>query len=866
MSSSSSEEEIFSTRHKRQAANDLAHLFDEESTVSEEYVQPVYDHILMDFFGTGEEYSTTKINVEEHSEKVEMLTVDCERILKYESRASSLLKGDSIMLAFLHRNTEFAGHKKFMEFIDVNKRINEYLKLEQMKIDPKYATFEDCIAMHNFSYDNNSIVWKLILSPECLYENALIGQRIHEPVEPNASVTEIITNQKMIDDIISIYSSHPLFISTIVHVATLDVNPLDALSRFFLYNASSSLPGNLGSFDTFDDLRIYILKRSIESIGCLEQKQSHRNNQAKKREAFKDLVDSTLDKILTGGKPLEENEHGMGIFYHKNILHCSIIDFKGRCIKYFQTRDASSLQKNEMSFYAIGSFDKGIKNMPSQIPDVMVVDLELVYALYDINDFKAFSTGIARRVSQIEIEYVRACTNKVGIRSDILSTDECMDAFELGTRLGLALIGIDVNKLRFNEYSHVVAFINLDSEFVEQLIAYGAIMTLDQLVKTGILMQNTYGPYISEIVSKRPSSINSIFERVNDFDNACVYLRAPTLLDRTLLHPINYTFAKILCNAVLEEQNTAIEMVLRDPNILNIDMTDIRKIDPQMDWISECITHSSRQQIDSVPDQVIHEEIYGRLKGMMEGRVRFIGKGFLFVDGVVKWKNLDLDPLYHRERNTLYFNYSRPVENPDDEICTVDVFVKKDNEEYFQNQYVSVNLIDPAFSSMSYNGTLVSQSRQKRLKFIDHPLFYNLSAKRIEQEMHNSNKTIAIRKSGQGPYGIVTLRLFIRDMEVFQHIKFEEIDNKVSCKNIFFDDVDEMIVYFCRKLRIFDSLRKYKGDVNFELVMDQPGIVKVVLKRGHTHKSEAIKIENVILLGNKKFRTVEEYLKYRMII
>lgn len=860
--SDSSEEEIFSTRHKRQSRNDLAHLFDEQSSVSEDYAPPIYDHILLDFFGTGEEYNIPGAAVVEQEEKNKSIFVDCEKLMQYESRAGDLLKGDSFVLAFLHRNTEYAGHKKLNEMIDVNRRINEFLKLSEMQIEAKYSTFEDCVAMHKYSYDTSSILWKLLLTPEYLYENALIGQRIYEPIEPNAGVSDILINEGIVGEVIDIFVKHPLFTSTIVHVVNINNNPIEILSRYFLHDVNANLIEQSKNFSSFDELRHYILRSAIKLVGNLEQKISHKTHQINKKVEFYKIVDSTLDKILTGGKPIAEDELAMGIFYSKNVFYCSVIDFKGRCVKYFQTRDINSIQKIDVVFSAIGSYEKGIKNVVLQIPGVILVDLELVHALYDSNDSKAFSTGIARRVSQIEIEYVRACTNKIHIKNNLLSNEESMDAFELGTRLGLAFVGIDVNKLRLGEFNHVISFINLDFDFFEQITAYGHIDSLDQLTKTGILTQHNNLKFITRIPHKKLNSISSVFERPNDFDNVCVYLRASATFDRFFIHPINYQHARILCSAASED---SIDSVLNNTSILNFDMTEIRKIYPQMDWIGECITHSHRQLFTSVPDKVIHEEIYGELCGSVEGRVSYISRTAIFIDGIVKRKNLSINPLFFREKNTIYFNYTSPLENSDEQICTVDIVVRKDTDEYFQNQIVSVNINDPSFSTLSYNGTIISHTRSKRLRFTEHPLFMNYTAKGIEQHLHASKRTLGLRKSGQGSYGIVTLRLFLRNDEVYQHIKFEEIDNKILCRNISFEDCDEMICYFGRKLRLIDKLRKYKGNIVFELVKDQPGLVKVSLEKGHSKKSELIKIENVILIGNKKFRTLDDYLKYRNI-
>lgn len=863
--SDSSEDEIFSTRHKRQAKNDLAHLFEERSTESEEEVQPVYDHILLDFFGTGKEYITSKHKKMEQQEKKEMLTVDCYNLLKYEPRAASLLKGDSFMLSFLHRETEYAGQKNIMDMIDINRRVNEYLKLMQMNIEPKYAVYEDCVAMHNYTYDTSNILWKMIISPEALYENALVGQRIHEPVEPIIKITDLVTNVGIIEEIVTLYASHPLFTSTVVHVMAKNIDPVYTLSKYFLHDANMNLSKKKELFETYDEIRCYILNKAIDSVGNLDQKIEYKKQQEAKRRAFKSIVDITLDKILTGCRPLAENEQGMGIFFNKGILYCSIIDYKGRCVKYFQTREIQMVKNNEVAFYAVGSLDKGIKRLINQFSEATIVDLELVHALYDVSDYKAFSTGIARRAYQIEIEYIRAVINKVTIKNDILNNDESADAFELGTRVGLALVGVDVNKLRYNEYSHVVKFINFDSEFVEQVNTYGTIDSLDQLIKAGILMRDLNPSFITKVPLKRPSLISSVFERMYDYDNTCVYLRAPSLFDRFVIHPINYSSAKILCCAVVDEEKDAIVTVLNDPSLLCIDMTEIRKVNPHMDWIGECITHSTRQILQSIPDNIIHEELCGRLKGTVEGKIQHISKTAMFVDCVVKTKNIALEPLFRREKNTIYYDFTGSRQNMDETIFNINVIAKSEGSEYHQNQLVSVNINDPIFSTLSFNGTIIPQVRQKRLKFIDHSLFMDLSAKGIESELSKNNKTLLIRKSSQGTHGIVTIRLFLHDVVVFQHLKFEEIDDKIKFKELLYDDINEMITYFTKKLRIVDKIRKYKGEAEFKLVKDQPGIVKVMLKRGKIEKMENIKIENVIMIGNKRFKTLDEYLKYRRI-
>lgn len=245
-------------------------------------------------------------------------------------------------------------------------------------------------------------------------------------------------------------------------------------------------------------------------------------------------------------------------------------------------------------------------------------------------------------------------------------------------------------------------------------------------------------PYFSFEKLDALESLKHVFDKVK-YSNVCTYfnlLSSGNPLDRTLIHPSNYSMATILFKSAYHSL-----LNIRHESIMSLAHLDLEKDEKKIVelFVNQpgLLASYSIAGMDGDKDL----QTLANLKKIMlrEGEVHFAGASDIQIfDDVVP----------HLEQNKTYIGTVTKV-GSDFYLCqTMDatVYVRK-NSELTLNQIVNVEITGSNTAALNYSGNIVEDEGIKADRFRSHFLFKDMPYDALERYMRESNSSLSIRPS-----------------------------------------------------------------------------------------------------------------------
>lgn len=889
--SASSEEEIYKRRKKQtEIKEDLENLFEDANDESSEIEYKFNEeHIFQEVFGTGHEYDyiykTDKVSASvDTPQKNPLVAENAPKYFYYEDdiyafllekstineiekkSVQLLLQGYSVFYIFFHCKLCF----DFKKLRKIKKRISEYVKLKKFaKEGTNIGHFEDIaeytkVKQYYERFSDEHIIFsdlfssKYMLSVEQLYDNVVNNDEIYICTNSNISSYNKLL-QMPFDDFIHrvsrLFASHPLFCKIV-----------------YKYGKENVISHFVGTGDAVS-VKKDVITRAIANIENYSSMVERKKQQIIKDDIKDTITKRIVDMILNGGRPIKGLECVLGLFEYKKQFFGSIVDHKGKCLEHFVLKDInmieSKIETHEPVYVVYTSTERSLRYNLSKLEtkvncDLIIIDNEMTYKLYGFDDLRNYSIHLAKRVMWPEVELCKLRHNRIKLESlfdnKSLTNEEYFEAMDLGIKIGLTFVGVDINKLAYNDYKPILPYIGVDEYFLEQVINYGEIPSLKLLKEAWFLTQK---------IEKDNALL--LDDPINDYDNSCVFLRCynDTLLDQFMVHPKNYGYAKVLALAAFNEEsakdsNTIIERVLQNPGqITKFNMSAIAQTgNSEMINIKNYLLIHKRKHFSGVSDKTLFFDIIGIIeKKDYSAQIKKIDRHF-FIASISPSEN----------------DY---IKKPVSRNNTIDVFSKGDTSAYFSNQYVTLRVEDASFSNLSYTGNTVDEKKLKKLpRFVDSIWYKNLNYHESEKYLLDNNKLCLVRQSSKGyTVCVVTVKLSLNP-QIFVHLKLSESATHYEFNKDIYDDIDEFITRYVKQMLIqvkkikqhkHFSRDKISGAANLLLMKyalylseEYPGRLVFAYKNGNRIIEEYIKIEDQLTQGNKKYNTVDQYIESRI--
>ncbi|KAM0677830.1 Transcription elongation factor spt6 [Binucleata daphniae] len=880
-------------------------------------------------------YDNTNMYYYENDDILYYLTRRTNLTEKEKDDIKKLISGDSVFLLAYHTDTTFTVQELFeckdrlAEFKTITKLIDCYMSAKST-VDESTNIFINnfYIKSHKFLENANEaedlrqyfdylkqnisnyisfIESKILIIPDLLYENYINKQTMHEP--------KLTHNHPCLEnDIYIFYSKNPIFIKVIVNLyyefgmvqenngnvkyikefTKDELEKINVNDKFVIFIDDNVFDENLFKYfrgnDSFDEQRFLFLKKCISNVHNFENKLKNKCILEIKKNAKKEVTEMVIDRIVNGSIELMENEYGCGLYEINGMFYASIINYKGNCINFYNEKNINKIMnnilENRVKYIAYLCKEKGMRytlksintilnenNNNDQLCDnneqtctnVVCIESLIVDSLYDKTNHKSYTTGIARRVLFPEIEFCKMYNNNISIKNEMLNKEEVMDCIKKGIQVSFSIIGIDVNLLKFSEFKDCLAILDFSTDFNEIVNEFGTVDSLQNLENT-ILSSNT-----------NSNNAYIIGNRINDYNNACTYLRIKNntskqntnavLLDSFMVHPKNYRLANFVCSAALkietvnENTNELIENLCKESDKLkNLCVKSLNFENYKLlNKIRIFMILYTRNMFQGISDKTIFEEIVGLIdtKILYEGRIKRVGEKYVIVE-------------IHNKKT--------------------EVFVQKTIEDnYFVNQIVSVQLLEPDYFNLSYTGTIVNTEKKRKLRFLEHPLFKFFDYFATEKFLYESNKILVLRKSSKSDDAVITLKIDTakRDNSKIKnnnrfclvHYKLIEQENGYVYENTTYDKIDEFISVYIRSIvqnvkRIKKHMRFCESEEEarfaivkmnycFYLSLVYPGKVVFAYKKDNDMKKEYINIGMKLKYNEKEFDNLDEFITYK---
>ncbi|ELA41575.1 uncharacterized protein VICG_01439 [Vittaforma corneae ATCC 50505] len=369
-------------------------------------------------------------------------------------------------------------------------------------------------------------------------------------------------------------------------------------------------------------------------------------------------------------------------------------------------------------------------------------------------------------------------------------------------------------------------------------------------------------------------SLKHVFDNVK-CSNACTYfnlLSSENPLDKTLIHPVNYSMAIILFKSAYHSLLSA-----QHDSIMNRMHLDLEKDESKIIELfvnqPELLASYSTIGMDGDKDM----QTLADLKQIMlrEDEVYFAGASDAQVfDDVVP----------HLEQNQTYSGTVTKVGNSF-YLCQVSnatVYIRKSSE-LALNQIVKVEITGSNPPALSYSGNVVEEEGFKVDKFRSHSLFRNMPYDALEKHMRESNKSLAIRPSSTPSCCCVVCK--IEDDLFFTYKLKETIKSedgfKISYefKNRYYSSIDAFIDDYIKKtynmIGSIVSFKYYFADpaqaqrhieepgefVKYSIVLSRkvPGCLEFLLSGKHVFS----KIDgDRLILKEHSFETLDDLIRF----
>lgn len=287
-------------------------------------------------------------------------------------------------------------------------------------------------------------------------------------------------------------------------------------------------------------------------------------------------------------------------------------------------------------------------------------------------------------------------------------------------------------------------------------------------------------------------SLKQIFDQVK-FNNICTYFNLSSSknpLERTLIHPTNFSMAKIFFkgqyHSLLNSRN---DVIMNYPNLdLEKDENKIVEIFVEKPSLLEYFSEFRSNDNDLM--------FFNVLKSVMlrPDEIYFSGANDMQIfDDVVP--NLSEDKVH---------SATIIKAGPNFYLCqasnSATIYISK-RSEYEVNQIVKVKIIDKTPFALTYTGEIVEEQQASLEKFRTHRYFKNLDYKSLEIFMSKNDKKIQIRPTSTQDCCVVVCKI---EDDLFFSYKLKEVceNEKVlyEFKNRVFPSIDLFIDDYLKKM------------------------------------------------------------------
>lgn len=289
-------------------------------------------------------------------------------------------------------------------------------------------------------------------------------------------------------------------------------------------------------------------------------------------------------------------------------------------------------------------------------------------------------------------------------------------------------------------------------------------------------------------------NLSQIYNKIK-FANICTFFcleDSENPLDRTFVHPNNYSLASIFCQGLYHK-------LLNDKcdAIMCYEKLDVMR--DQAKVVALIVNQPGLLEYFCTPTSASEEErssLIGMKKILMRlNEASFSGASDLQIfEDVVP--NLELNKIYSGTVSKTGSDFF---------LCDVNnstVYVKK-SAELSTNQIVQIEVVDRKPDLLSYEGLILDNKIQTVDKFKTHPLFRNLDHLSLEKYMESNSFSILIRPSSTSSHCVVVCKL---DKGIYLPLKvresFENTKFHYDFKGERYQSIDKFIESYVKPIYI----------------------------------------------------------------
>lgn len=871
MSESSESDIIQRSKHtKRRHKAAVEDLFESSSSYSSESVsEQAYDPVFYEIFGTGKEYSYIYDNSESKStdnpskpsEKYIGID-DCYEYIRKVSlpSISKVLDKDVVKKLINGYSPEYISfHCDKMQLRDayaVEDYVEEYK--EYMKVKDTRKNIDNLRGYTFYKEDQKNLNIPGLLNIDEYMSNIISQDRVYEPsgpvegeefvhlnfTEEESKILLIKTFSKVINQI----ANNPVFKDRvfryyeckIVDPSDMKSCGLEVLTRFYTTDM----------LDSSNSIRSFIIAEAFSRVKVSEEEIREKFE----LKGFGKAGMQEMADLIVSIKGMEGTY--AGLFLDKKSCRAVVLDDQGDLVKkaVFKENEYEAIREfiSGINTVCVSANSFGIRYFIQNMKSPM---LYVPRSLAFFNDHKDFSIPfcIASVVQNPAVYFSRLFYSTQNNLKDslllkqnskekeyfniykLLENYEYRKSLKRSIRLALAANRLDWRAL----LNHKFSFTLLDV--------------------CNITLNDKYFDY--EKID-RLENLRSAFD-VADYYNLTSLFKLSSSknpLDKTCVHPRNYSLANILCKGAYmvlinktgqQEQSVAksdekiVEIVLGNLSCLgNIDIPEDDDKDPVYvsgDLIRRMLMNQKSSSFTGATDQQIFDDVVPMLdNSFYSGVISKVGSDFYLA-----------------------------------EVQGATVYIKK-NAEYALNQIVDIQIIGQSTQMLSYNGEIIEQKMLPTERFRKHQLFRNLDQSKIQELSMKESIPILVRPSSQQGCCSVVCRiegdLFFnfrllenKDGYEFNSQSYQSIDDFIhryiaalyqSCYNIkkfkyFYEDESKAIEY----IRTPGDYAKYA----LFFSRKNPGYLEVIFG----NRKIVLKIEDKFLIfRNKRFGSVEEFARF----